>query len=237
MARTRMLHNLSMFAGALAVASMLSACGGGSSEPADNDASGSDAQASAAPPENASPSASGEGASMPASATGDEIPTQATSAGAVQLFIDAMREGDYESAKLICHPQALGQDKLDTMQRSIEQMEEARENTAAAGADDAQVAELDATIQLLRVTFTNPWQNVEARKVVEQGDKARYHLSFAVADAPGGRASRAIDVFEIDEAWFVFIPEWVDIPLSQIMSDPANDDGEQPTGDAAPTDG
>lgn len=233
MARIRTLHNLSLFAGALAVASMITACGGGSSEPAGDESSGSETQApaeSSAPAQARATASNASASSAPPSATGDEIPTQATSAGAVQLFVDAMREGDYETAKLVCHPQALGQDKLDQM---LEALSKAREVGEQEGADEA-LKNLD---QLILSEFVRHWRTVDVRRVAEQGDKARYHLSFVVPDAPDGRASRAIDVFEIDETWFVFIPEWVDIPLTQIMMDPANDGAAPAPDEAAPAQG
>ncbi len=135
-------------------------------------------------PQTAAPQSPAASATAPA-------PTQETPEGAMQLFINAVKKGDFMAASDLCDPSSLGHKELLEMAEAVELARGIKERS-----ND------DSALTLILAAFTSPYANATFKKVTEQPPRARVELTLL-----GDTTPKTIDLSQIQGKWFLVAPQ------------------------------
>jgi len=129
-------------------------------------------------------------ASTPASATAP-APTQETPEGTMQLFINAVKKGDFMAAADLCDPSSLGHKELMLMAEAVDRARDIKERM-----ND------DSALNLILAAFTSPYANATFKKVTEQPPRARVELTLL-----GDTTPKTVDLSQLQGKWFLIAPQ------------------------------
>lgn len=160
----------------------LAACEDKKPAPAPVPTSGSGAAAPAPAPQAA--------ALAPTSATAP-APTQATPEGTMQLFINAVKKGDFMAAADLCDPSSVGHKELLLMAEAVDRARDIKERS-----ND------DSPLTLILAAFTSPYANATFKKVTEQPPRARVELTLL-----GDTTPKTVDLSQLQGKWFLIAPQ------------------------------
>lgn len=123
-------------------------------------------------------------------------PTQATSEGALKLFIEAMKKGDFKRVVELCDP---GSEAYEDLQKMAEAFDPDKANP-----------NIDKNVlATIREFFTKPWMDVETKLVAEQGTRAQYELKFFYIDEKDKQRKkgedRTVDLNQFEGVWRVLV--------------------------------
>lgn len=122
--------------------------------------------------------------------------TQATSEGALKLFIEAMKKGDFHKVVELSDP---GSEAYEDLQKMAE----------AFDPDKANPNIDKATFEVIKEFFTKPWKDVETKLVAEQGTRAQYELKFYYVDDKTKERKkgedRTVDLNQFEGNWRVLV--------------------------------
>jgi hypothetical protein len=169
----------------------------------------------------AGPAMAEQDQSKPAGAAA--APTQATSEGAVRLFIEAMRKGDFQRVVNLTDPGSAAYEDLQKMADAFDP-EKANPNIDKA------------TMEVIREFFTKPWKDVEHKQVTEQGSRAQYTLIFHYVDEKTKERKRGedrtIDLNQFEGQWRVLVSSELMKPATPVSTPVQPPEPSKPAGEA-----
>jgi hypothetical protein len=115
--------------------------------------------------------------------------SQESAEGTVALFLDALKEGDFEGALAVSDPTSIGYDSLAQIVEGLRRIE---------GNPDQQKVQ-----DLVMPFLTEPWQKVSTEAVSIRDERAKYSINFANGN------SAEVDVVKNEGLWVMFLPEGI----------------------------
>lgn len=119
--------------------------------------------------------------------------TQATADGAMQLFVDSIKKGDFTTAATVCDPASEGFKEVNEIASAIE----------IARAKDSD-GKGDPVTPMILNFFAKPYSGATFKKVTEQDVRARYELLLTGATQP-----MPIDLSLVNAKWYLIAPKGI----------------------------